>query len=895
MAMPFDPFLARRVKADTLEPCQQVTSRGFKTATDFRLKFMLKHPRLSEFHSYAEYLHAGLLEGDPHVISYTPQPYRLFVGNRRYPPDCHVVYDSGSRKIFELKPGGQFPDELRIPLEHFFAQYGMVFEVISNESVFEREIEAENWLEIVTILYQSRLLSTENAEAELLERLSVKGPCTLGDLIDPGDRQNRYYREIALFRLLHRGHLQAALTARPLDWDTEVALFGELKEVRSELPSPPDLKPQDHQEAPITTTSHAGSLLPLRVGSGRDAERITWRERLEQQPSLWQFANWPVIPLDAVPKKRQRQFFRNQQIIARVLALSPIHKVAREFSVSDGLVSQLLERSLGGTTDLPPALTSSLIPFQRIGVPERKSPLPTMQTPSGSACALQALFKQLPRVRAELDAFIEAKLKDAPNARRLTPQAFHKRFKHLLAEAHWPSDCYPYTSPQTAYESIRLYLHQRKAEQQQARQSRRSYKPRNLGIDNRAFSALRAIQIDEHTIDLHERIHLILNDRLIPLRVARATLLVAVDVDTHCVLGFYFAPTEVPSQQDLLTLLDQCLKPWEPIALQTPGFAYTSGACFPSGLKPGFPISFGTVQLDNAWMHRANSIIDLLAVKGGATLSYGVAKIPEVRQLVESVFRYINQHLSHDDAATTGSYPTDPIKESRKNQKKPPLITFETVNEALSLLLTEYNTTPIPPLGGASPLALFRHHYENHFGRYVPSFLSEQWQPLLGEAEVKLHWYGHEGRFPHINLFHARYQGQGLLSVAHKEKRIRVKFNREDIRTLEAYTLNGQPLGILQVQGGWQRYPHSVTTRNWLFKHAKDYRLAQPHILDGYVHHLLDNMHMPGAALSLLHIVTDFTGGTGGPLMLDEKTSLQTTPTHSSRFSWHTSMANRGE
>lgn len=223
-SLPFDPNLARLVKADTLEPHQQKTAPNFKTTCDFRHQCMLKHPFLSDFHCRAEHLHAGLLEGDPAVTSYVPQPFRLRIRRRRYTPDCYVVSDNHPRRVQELRPGGEMPEDQQIPLTHFLTQYGFQFEVISNESVYEREVEAENWLEIVRILHQTRHLSTTDAEQIVLETLYEKGPCTLGDLIDPGDRERTYFQEIALFRLMHRGLVRAALTERPLDYDTELTL-----------------------------------------------------------------------------------------------------------------------------------------------------------------------------------------------------------------------------------------------------------------------------------------------------------------------------------------------------------------------------------------------------------------------------------------------------------------------------------------------------------------------------------------------------------------------------------------------------------------------------------------------------------------------------------------------
>lgn len=215
--------LAREVKAPTLEPRQQPTSSDLRTATDFRQQWMIKHPELSTFHSRAEHLHAALLEGDPTVLHYVPQPFRLQVGRHWYTPDCFIASDARRRRVVELRPDGEMSERQREPLAHFFAQYGMVFEVVSNESVLAREVEAENWAEIVRILHQSRDFDTAQAEYRVLDQLAGGDSVNVGDIVDPGDRKRTYPDEIALFRLLHGGHVRAELTERPLDFDTEVS------------------------------------------------------------------------------------------------------------------------------------------------------------------------------------------------------------------------------------------------------------------------------------------------------------------------------------------------------------------------------------------------------------------------------------------------------------------------------------------------------------------------------------------------------------------------------------------------------------------------------------------------------------------------------------------------
>lgn len=221
--IPTDPhhlLTLPKVSTETLTPCQRYTLPNFKTATDFYQVHLLKHPGLSEFHSFAELLHAGLLEGDPHVINYVPQPFMLWLGKRRYTPDCYVARDNGPREVLELKPRGEFPEAKRDALTQFLEQHAMVFKVVSNESVYERRLEAENWLEIVRNLYLARDLDTIQAEQQVMEHVRLAGECPFGVLVDTGDRESSYSDEIAVMRLLHHGQLTANLSDRPFDLDT---------------------------------------------------------------------------------------------------------------------------------------------------------------------------------------------------------------------------------------------------------------------------------------------------------------------------------------------------------------------------------------------------------------------------------------------------------------------------------------------------------------------------------------------------------------------------------------------------------------------------------------------------------------------------------------------------
>lgn len=217
--LPFNYHLANQVSCQELTPQQHSTSPRFRQHCDLRYQVMLKYPERAEFHSYAEYLHAGLLEGESAVTRYVPQPFRLRVNGRYYTPDCYVVRPQG-REVIELKPRGEMNASLAEPLRHFFAQHDMVFTIKANETVFEHAQAARNWLEIVRILTPARDWDVATEMQAVWELLLTRQACTLGDLIDRGDRARTYRREIAVFRLLHQGRLMTDLDQRRLDFSS---------------------------------------------------------------------------------------------------------------------------------------------------------------------------------------------------------------------------------------------------------------------------------------------------------------------------------------------------------------------------------------------------------------------------------------------------------------------------------------------------------------------------------------------------------------------------------------------------------------------------------------------------------------------------------------------------
>ena len=80
---------------------------------------------------------------------------KMKIGVRRYIPDCFYL-KNGERIIIELKPRGEFNQELQIPITVYLKFKGFQFKVISNESILEQETLGLNWLYIVRTIIGSR-------------------------------------------------------------------------------------------------------------------------------------------------------------------------------------------------------------------------------------------------------------------------------------------------------------------------------------------------------------------------------------------------------------------------------------------------------------------------------------------------------------------------------------------------------------------------------------------------------------------------------------------------------------------------------------------------------------------------------------------------------------------
>ena len=222
---PLTLALLADVRADSLMPAEQPTSPKLLVSADTYQQRLLKYPHRATFHSYAEFIHALLLEARADVRSFVPQPFVVWFRGRRYIPDCFVLEHTGA-VVVELKAKGVMREPPPEVVQRFFDYEKMSFRILANEEILAREAEALHWLRLIQVLVVANQygVDTRNEELELLQQCTcLQTPC-VGDLISPRRHGQLSQLEIALYRLLHQHRLEADLATRALDYDSELRL-----------------------------------------------------------------------------------------------------------------------------------------------------------------------------------------------------------------------------------------------------------------------------------------------------------------------------------------------------------------------------------------------------------------------------------------------------------------------------------------------------------------------------------------------------------------------------------------------------------------------------------------------------------------------------------------------
>lgn len=581
---------------------------------------------------------------------------------------------------------------------------------------------------------------------------------------------------------------------------------------------------------------------------------LSWKKRLEQNPSLKDINYWPGIDIITLKKTNSKKFIRNKIIVSRVILGEKICKVAEDFPVSRQYISYLLNRCLAGFDYEEPNLTAGLVPNAKLYNGQRKSKL-SINSNSGARGSFQYILNKHPDIKMELDSMIKAYVTDSVYGQNLTPGVFHKKFLELLVQKNWPTNKYPFDKGNLASETCRKYFHK-----QSQKFSLPKIDQREIVIPNKTLKkyCFEEVEIDSQLMDINCNIVVEVDGMKSTLRISRLTLIMAVDVASNCILAYHISYSKEPTQYDLLSLLVNIHSEWEPREICIPNTSYEPGACLPGALSKDFrSLGIGILKLDNALCHHAYSIKDYMCDELATTLNFGLPATPRSRNAIEYAFNRLNKFL-HRFKSTTGSHHKDPNRESARLQKKPPLLNIKELEDFLSIILTGHNVMPQKVLRGKTPLDVLKEQFEQ-----FPLLLnfkadSNKRNPFEIIERVKVYGYKKERKSPVVSFKGMKYRGPGINDIELFGKEIIILVDVKDIRAVKASTYDGKYLGELVAPKSWQNLPLSLTTYQKISKTINRKKLLSQDYQSGYFESLLKDKHQPKKATEIIRVTREF-------------------------------------
>lgn len=329
----------------------------------------------------------------------------------------------------------------------------------------------------------------------------------------------------------------------------------------------------------------------------------------------------------------------------------------------------------------------------------------------------------------------------------------------------------------------------------------------------------REVQLDGHRLD--GIITLAIEDApgiWLDLVLERLWLLVLMDVGSRAVLGYHLSYARNYSATDVLDCIEHALTPWTPLPIPDGcRIAYPPGAGLPSGVIPQCAShAFEALYADKHMSHRSVSVQRAIMDSTGCRIVLGRPADPLGREVMERFFSTFEEQSLHRWPSTTGSNPDDvrrhdPEKAAVRLQLREPDLHLIT-----DITMARYCATPHTALRGRSPLQYLQYHQQQGLVFVRQAEVSPDGHLPLHQRVFRKRIAGsrERGRRPHVVFLKVAYHSEALAAMTEAiGEHINVVVNTKDIRFIEAYHLDGRPIGRLTANPAWLALAHSIRTR----------------------------------------------------------------------------------
>jgi putative transposase len=548
--------------------------------------------------------------------------------------------------------------------------------------------------------------------------------------------------------------------------------------------------------------------------------------------SLADLTRWPMADPSALEGAKRERFRQAQQAVTMFVEEqdAPLAEIKRRTGVHPEQLYRLLNRCLTTHEDGRIYGFRGLLPHKHVKAYERTAEVTACapRAQGGAAGALGRLLGRHPSLRSWLERQASARYQPlkAGEVRevRKTMRRLHKQFLDKCKEAHVRLDEWPFNRDELGYRSIQAFVYAWKARTSLA--GGRS--PRDVSGDvapadsdaveespSPALLPFDAVQFDGHKLDLRLTLRFVDPTGMESIfELTRIFILVCLDVVTRAVLGYHIAISQEYDSDDVAKALQACFGGHKAPKMTIPELRVREGGGFPSQLLEAaqYP-GWRWFQYDNAKANLAHATLERLSEITGCYVHAGRFGAPDDRAFIERFFAVLARAGLHQVPGTTGSSVDDIVKKlGSLGSDLHLMMTVDELSQVVEVLLGDYNGESHGGLGGRTPLEAMG-YWLNKPGVQTRRLPTAKRRDLIFLQEARIVPVCGTDAL-HVNFCGVRYTSDVLRDkLPLRGQKIRIYFNTQDIRQLQAYALDGSELGVLVAPRSWNRTPHSLRQR----------------------------------------------------------------------------------
>jgi hypothetical protein len=334
------------------------------------------------------------------------------------------------------------------------------------------------------------------------------------------------------------------------------------------------------------------------------------------------------------------------------------------------------------------------------------------------------------------------------------------------------------------------------------------------------------VEVDAYKTDCHTSVEFMTPEGLLTaVRITRMWLIAMIDVASGAVIIYILVFKPEVNAEDVVNLFRLALLPQRerPLPL-VDGLIYPEGSGLPSEVIDECKGAlWSVIKFDGALAHLAEKITDLSRKELGYSWNVGPSQHFERRASIERLFADFSNGIFSRMPSTTGHGPGKGRADKAEQIAVTTRIIADEIRHVLDVEIAMHNARPTEGLY-MSPLEYIRQKItanNNHLIlRKLPNAdVQNSSEILVRKQRVYVRGGRKTGRAPHIQFARVKYTSDQLRQAANLVgKQILIEIFEEDIRYLNAFTLQGESLGKLVAMGHWADMKHSLTTRQAINK-----------------------------------------------------------------------------